>query len=327
MAVYLITGIAGFIGSALARALLQAGDEVRGIDNFSTGRRQNIAEISSRIDLRELDLSQHSADLEKACSGVDFILHHAAVPSVPRSVEDPVGSHRANLDGTLHLLMAARSALARDRRLKRIVYAASSSAYGETPTLPKREDMLPAPISPYAVSKLASELYMQSFYRVYGIETVCLRYFNVFGPRQEPSSQYSGVMPKFISAMLRPEAPAIYGDGEQTRDFTYVDNVVSANLLACAAESSHVAGQTFNIASGQSVSVNQMFTALQQLIGFSGRPRYAPKRSGDILHSLADISRAQSNLGYKVKVDFAAGLRRTVEWYRQTVSVAAGPAR
>jgi nucleoside-diphosphate-sugar epimerase len=327
VAVYLITGIAGFIGSALARALLQAGHTVRGIDNFSTGRRENIAEISSRTDLRELDLSQNSAALEDACSGVDFILHHAAVPSVPRSVADPVGSHRANLDSTLHVLMAARRAAGRDHRLKRLVYAASSSAYGETPTLPKREDMLPAPISPYAVSKLASELYMQSFYRVYGLETVCLRYFNVFGPRQDPSSQYSGVMPKFISAMLRHEAPAIYGDGEQTRDFTYVDNVVSANLLACAAESSKVAGQTFNIASGQRVSVNQMFTSLQQVVGFSGQPQYESARSGDILHSLADISRAQSNLGYKVKVDFAEGLRRTVEWYRQTVSAVAGPAR
>ena len=327
MAVYLITGIAGFIGSALARALLQAGEEVRGIDNFSTGRRENIAEISSRIDLRELDLSQHSSALEDACRGVDFILHHAAVPSVPRSVEDPVGSHRANLDSTLHLLMAARQAAAGNHRLKRVVYAASSSAYGETPTLPKREDMLPAPISPYAVSKLASELYMQSFYRVYGIETVCLRYFNVFGPRQDPSSQYSGVMPKFVARMLRQEAPTIYGDGEQTRDFTYVDNVVSANRLACAAESSKVAGQTFNVAGGQRVSVNQMFTALKQLIGFPGQPAYEPERSGDIRHSLADISRAQSNLGYRVKVDFAEGLRRTVEWYRQTVSVAAGPAR
>ena len=326
MAVYLITGVAGFIGSALARALLQAGDEVRGVDNFSTGRRENIAEISSRIDLRELDLSQHSSALEDACRGVDFILHHAAVPSVPRSVEDPLGSHRANLDGTLHLLMAARQAAA-GHRLKRVVYAASSSAYGETPTLPKREDMRPAPISPYAVSKLAGELYMQSFYRVYGIETVCLRYFNVFGPRQDPSSQYSGVMPKFVARMLRQEAPTIYGDGEQTRDFTYVDNVVSANLLACAAEPSKVAGQTFNVANGQRVSVNQMFAALKQLIGFSGQPDYQPQRSGDILHSLADISRAQSNLGYKVKVDFAEGLRRTVEWYRQTASAGEPGAR
>ena len=226
MAKFLVTGAAGFIGSSLVRALLERGDEVRGIDNFSTGRRENLTEVLGRMDFREADLLDLDA-MHKACAGVDYVLHQAAIPSVPKSVLDPLGSNRANVDGTVNVLVAAR-----DAKVKRVVYAASSSAYGDTPTLPKHEAMTPNPISPYAVAKLASELYMISFYRCYGLETVCLRYFNIFGPRQDPSSPYSGVLAKFSLQMLRGEQPTIFGDGETSRDFTYIDNAVSANLLA-----------------------------------------------------------------------------------------------
>ncbi|MGZ4816750.1 MAG: NAD-dependent epimerase/dehydratase family protein, partial [Terriglobales bacterium] len=220
MSLYLITGIAGFIGSSLARAVLSRGDQVRGVDNFATGNRENISEILNRIDFREADICDLDA-MHKACIGVDFVLHQAAIPSVPKSVLDPLGSNSANIDGTVNVLVAAR-----DAKVKRVVYAASSSAYGDTPTLPKHEEMKPDPISPYAVAKLASEQYMISFYRCYGLETVCLRYFNIFGPRQDPSSPYSGVLAKFITQMLRGEQPTIHGDGEQSRDFTYIDNAV-----------------------------------------------------------------------------------------------------
>ena len=318
--VYLITGIAGFIGSSLAHALLERGETVRGIDNFSTGRRENLADIAGRVDVRELDLSQPSDALHDACRGVDYILHQAALPSVPRSVKDPESSNRANVNGTLNLLIAAKTAYEQDRRLKRIVYAGSSSAYGDTPTLPKSEEMLPNPISPYAVAKLAGELYMQSFYRCYGLETVTLRYFNVFGPRQDPTSQYSGVMSKFITAMLRGEQPTIYGDGTQSRDFTFIENVVSANLLACQAPAEKVAGKVFNIACGDRVDLNQTFAALKKIIGYKGEAAYDAPRAGDIKHSLADITRAKQALGFKVLVGFEEGLRRTVEWYREQVS-------
>ena len=318
--VYLITGIAGFIGSSLAHALLERGETVRGIDNFSTGRRENLADIAGRVDVRELDLSQPSDALHDACRGVDYILHQAALPSVPRSVKDPEGSNRANVNGTLNLLIAAKAAYVQDRRLKRIVYAGSSSAYGDTPTLPKSEEMLPNPISPYAVAKLAGELYMQSFYRCYGLETVTLRYFNVFGPRQDPTSQYSGVMSKFITAMLRGEQPTIYGDGTQSRDFTFIENVVSANLLACQAPAEKVAGRVFNIACGDRVDLNQTFAALKKIIGYKGEAAYDAPRAGDIKHSLADITRAKQALGCKVLVGFEEGLWRTVEWYREQVS-------
>jgi nucleoside-diphosphate-sugar epimerase len=310
MSLYLVTGIGGFIGSSLARALLAQGDQVRGIDNFATGKRENIAEILDRIDFREADLLDLDA-MHKACAGVDFILHQAAIPSVPKSVRDPLGSNRANVDGTLNLLVAAR-----DAKVRRVVYAASSSAYGDTPTLPKQEAMKPDPISPYAVAKLASEQYMISFYRCYGLETVALRYFNVFGPRQDPSSPYSGVLAKFITLMLRGEQPAIFGDGEQSRDFTYIDNAVHANLLACKADAAKAAGQVFNIATGRRTTLNETCKLLQGLTGYSGEPKYGPPREGDIKHSLADISKAEAALGYKPKVDFEEGLRRTVEWYR-----------
>src|SRR6202165_2222534 len=237
MAIYLITGIAGFIGSSLARAIVAQGDNVRGVDNFSTGKRNNIAELLDRIDAREADLLDLEA-MQSACQGVDYVLHEAAIPSVPRSVLNPLESNQANIDGTVNLLVAAR-----DAKVKRVVYADSSSAYGDTPTLPKREDMTPNPISPYAVAKLASEYYMASFWRCYGLETVALRYFNIFGPRQDPTSPYSGVLAKFITQMLAGEQPTIFGDGTQSRDFTYIDNTVEANLLAAKAPASQAAGQ------------------------------------------------------------------------------------
>src|SRR6202140_4676904 len=227
MAKYLVTGAAGFIGSSLVRALLERGDEVRGIDNFATGRRENLAGMLSRIDFREADILDLAA-MKLASAGVDYVLHQAAIPSVPKSVLDPIGSNRANIDGTVNVLVAAR-----DAKVKRVVYAASSSAYGDTPTLPKHERMIPDPISPYAVAKLASEHYLTSFYRCYGLQTVALRYFNIFGPRQDPSSPYSGVLAKFITQRLGGDRPTIFGDGEQSRDFTFIDNAVQANLLAC----------------------------------------------------------------------------------------------
>src|SRR6476661_3455691 len=232
MSTYLVTGVAGFIGSSLARAVLAQGDKVRGIDNFATGKPENLDEIRDRIDFREADLLDLDA-MHRACLGVDFVLHQAAIPSVPKSVLDPLGSNRANVDGTVNILIAAR-----DAKVKRVVYAASSSAYGDTPTLPKHEGMTPNPISPYAVAKLASEYYMTSFFRCYGLETVCLRYFNIFGPKQDPTSPYSGVLAKFITQMLQGEQPTIFGDGEQSRDFTYVENAVDANMLAASAPAS-----------------------------------------------------------------------------------------
>lgn len=311
MSLTLITGIGGFIGSSIARALLARGEQVRGIDNFSTGKRENIAEIHDRIDFRECDILDLDA-MRSACTGADFVLHQAAIPSVPKSVLDPLGSNRANVDGTVNVLVAAR-----DAKVKRVVYAASSSAYGDTPTLPKHEQMRPDPISPYAVAKLASEQYMISFYRCYGLETVCLRYFNIFGPRQDPSSPYSGVLAKFITQMLRGEQPTIFGDGAQSRDFTYIDNAVEANLLACKAPVERVAGQVFNVATGRRVDLNETFKLLQPLTSYQGQPKYAAGRSGDVKHSLADISKAEAGLGYKPAVDFEGGLRRTVEWYRK----------
>jgi UDP-glucose 4-epimerase len=310
MSLYLITGIGGFIGSSLARQLLSRGEQVRGVDNFSTGSRENLTEILGRIDFCEADILDLDA-MHKACAGVDFVLHQAAIPSVPKSVLDPLGSNRANVDGTVNVLVAAR-----DAKVKRVVYAASSSAYGDTPTLPKHEGMKPDPISPYAVAKLASEQYMISFYRCYQLETVALRYFNIFGPRQDPSSPYSGVLAKFITVMLRGEQPAIYGDGEQSRDFTYIDNAVEANLLACNAPAAQAAGQMFNVATGRRVTLNETFKLLQGLTSYSGQPKYGPERGGDIKHSLADISKAKAGLAYEPKVDFEEGLRRTVEWYQ-----------
>lgn len=313
MALYLITGIGGFIGSSIARALLSRGEAVRGLDNFSTGKKENLAEIAGQIEVHEADITDIDA-MHRACKGVDFVLHQAAIPSVPKSVLDPLGSNRANVDGTVNVLIAAR-----DAKAKRVVYAASSSAYGDTPTLPKREGMKPDPISPYAVAKLASEHYMVSFFRCYGLETVCLRYFNIFGPRQDPSSPYSGVLAKFITQMLKGEQPTIFGDGEQSRDFTYIDNAVNANLLACKADASKAAGEVFNVATGRRVTLNETFKALQPLTSYSGQVKYGPARGGDVKHSLADVSKAEAGLGYRPTVDFEEGLRRTVEWHRKEI--------
>ena len=318
MAKYLVTGAAGFIGSSIVRALLEQGDEVRGIDNFETGNRENLADILHRIDFREADILDLDA-MHEACKSVDYVFHEAAIPSVPKSVLDPLGSNRANIDGTVNVLVAAR-----DAKVKRVVYAASSSAYGDTPTLPKQEAMNPNPISPYAVAKLASELYMISFFRCYGLETVCLRYFNIFGPRQDPTSPYSGVLAKFSQQMLRGEQPTIFGDGETSRDFTYIDNAVSANLLACKAPAAECAGRVFNCATGRRVTLNETFEALKGLTGYRGVIKYAPERGGDIKHSLADITLAQKHLGYKVLVNFEDGLRRTVEWYKNQVDQPVG---
>jgi nucleoside-diphosphate-sugar epimerase len=310
MANYLVTGAAGFIGSSLVRALLERGEQVRGIDNFETGRRENLTEVLRRIDFHEADILDLDA-MHRACAGVDYVLHQAAIPSVPKSILDPIRSNRANADGTLNVLVAAR-----DAKVRRVVYAASSSVYGDTPTLPKHEGMTPNPISPYAVAKLASEFYMASFYRCYGLETVALRYFNIFGPRQDPSSAYSGVLAKFSMQMLRGEPPTIFGDGETSRDFTYIDNAVSANLLACSAPAAQCAGRVFNCATGRRITLNETFVALKKLTGYQGGAKYAAERGGDIKHSLADITQAQKHLGYQVLVNFEDGLRRTVEWYK-----------
>ncbi len=310
MAIYLITGIAGFIGSSLARAVLAQGDDVRGVDNFSTGKRNNIVELLDRVDVREADLLDLAA-MKSVCQGMDYVLHEAAIPSVPRSVLNPLESNGANIDGTVNLLVAAR-----DAKVKRVVYAASSSAYGDTPTLPKHEHMPPNPISPYAVAKLASEYYMASFFRCYGVETVALRYFNIFGPRQDPTSPYSGVLAKFITQMLKGEQPTIYGTGDQSRDFTYVDNVIHANLLACKAPATEVAGKVFNVATGTRIDLNEMFRVLKKLTGYPGEVKHGPERAGDVKHSLADLTRAEQHLGYKPQVNFEEGLRRTVDWYR-----------
>lgn len=310
MSSYLITGIAGFIGSTLARGVLAQGDQVRGIDNLSTGKRENIAEIQGQIDLRVADLLDLKS-LQEACRGVDYVLHEAAIPSVPRSVLDPLESNRANIDATANLLVAAR-----DAKVKRVVYAASSSAYGDTPTLPKREDMIPSPISPYAVAKLTGEYYMTSFWRCYGLETVSLRYFNIFGPRQDPASPYSGVLAKFITQMLKQEQPVIFGDGQQSRDFTYVENVVNANMLACQAPASEVAGRVFNVATGTRIDLNETFRMLKKLTGYIGELKYEAERAGDVKHSLADLSLGRKHLRYEPKVGFEEGLQRTIEWYR-----------
>jgi nucleoside-diphosphate-sugar epimerase len=317
MAKYLVTGAAGFIGSSLVQALLARGDEVRGVDNLATGKRENLNEAMQKMDFRLVDILDLDA-MRQACEGMDYVLHQAAIPSVPKSVLDPLGSNRANADGTLSVLVAAR-----DAKVKRVVYAASSSAYGDTPTLPKHEAMTPNPISPYAVAKLTGEYYMTSFFRCYGLETVSLRYFNIFGPRQDPSSQYSGVLAKFSMQMLRGEQPIIFGDGEQSRDFNYIDNAVSANLLACSAPAAECAGRVFNVATGKRATLNETFELLRPLTGYSGTVKHGPERGGDIKHSLADITLAQKHLGYKPLVSFEEGLRRTVEWYRSE-SVATG---
>jgi nucleoside-diphosphate-sugar epimerase len=309
LAKYLVTGAAGFIGRSIAAALLKRGESVRGIDNFITGKRSNLAGLEG-MEFVEGDLTDPQ-QCASACEGVEVVFHEAALASVPRSVADPVGTNLHCVTATLNLLVGARAA-----GVRRVVYAGSSSAYGDTPTLPKREDMLPNPISPYAVAKLAGEQYMRAFWRVYGLETVVLRYFNVFGPFQDPTSHYSGVLAIFCRRMLTGEQPTIYGDGEQSRDFTYIDNVVHANLMAADGAAEKVAGQMMNVATGSKSTLNQTFSILCELTGYKGEPAYLGPRPGDIRDSFADIRRARELLGYSPVVDFREGLRRTVEWYR-----------
>jgi nucleoside-diphosphate-sugar epimerase len=309
LARYLVTGAAGFIGRSIAAALLKRGDTVRGIDNLITGKRANLAGLEA-MKFLEGDLTDPAA-CARACAGVEIVFHEAALASVPRSVADPVATNAHCVNATLNLLVAARAA-----GVRRVVYAGSSSAYGDTPTLPKTEAMLPNPISPYAVAKLAGEHYMRVFTRVFGLETVVLRYFNVFGPYQDPTSHYSGVLAIFCRRMLAGEQPTIFGDGEQSRDFTYIDNVVHANLLASAAPAEKVSGKMMNAATGSRITLNQTFELLSELTGYRGKPAYAEGRAGDIRDSLADIGLAGELLGYKPVVDFREGLRRTVEWYK-----------
>jgi len=308
LATYLITGVAGFIGSHLAEALLERGDAVRGFDNLSTGKIEN---VPRGVDFVEGDLADAEA-VAKVCVGVQGILHEGALPSVPRSVKEPRPSHSANLDGTFNLLEGARAA-----GVKRVLYAASSSAYGNQPGFPRVETMKPEPIAPYPVQKLAGELYMQSYARVYGMETVCLRYFNIFGPRQAVDSPYSGVVAKWARQMLAGEQPAMQGDGEQSRDFTYIANAVSANLLALGADAERVRGRVFNVACGERYSLKRLYEVLAGLTGYAGEAMVVERRAGDIDMSLADVSAAREAFGYQVVVGFEEGLRRTVEWVRQ----------
>lgn len=311
MALYLVTGAAGFIGSNLVRGLLARGEQVRGLDNFATGKPENLAKVQSQIDFREADILDLDA-VRSAMAGVDYVLHQAALGSVPRSIADPARSNRVNVEGTLNVLVAAR-----DAKVQRLVYASSSSVYGDTPTLPKQEDMAPNPISPYSVSKLAAELYVRTFYPVYGLPTVCLRYFNIFGPRQLWDSQYSAVLARFITRMLNGETCTIFGDGEQSRDFTYVENAVSANLLAATAPAEAVAGRFFNVATGTRISLNRAVAALRKLTQYEGTIDHAADRQGDVKHALADIGLAEKHFGYKPLINFDEGLERTVAWYRE----------
>jgi nucleoside-diphosphate-sugar epimerase len=313
MAHYLVTGGAGFIGSHLAEALVGRGDTVRVVDSLVTGKRQNLAHLPA-VEFLHGDLAE--ADVARAAvKGVDYVLHQAAIPSVPRSVEDPVTSNRANIVASLNLLVAAR-----DAKVKRVVYAGSSSAYGNTPTLPKVETMPTAPLSPYALQKLVAEQYCQMFTTLYGLETVTTRYFNVFGPRQDPSSPYSGVISLFISALCEGRQPKIYGDGEHTRDFTFVANVVDGVLKACHAPKA--SGEVINVATGGRISLNHLFKTVRHLVGATVEPIYADPRAGDVKDSQADISKAKALLGYAPSVTFEDGLEQTVAWYRTSMTTA-----
>ena len=309
MNTFLVTGGAGFIGSHLAEALTKRGDAVVVLDDFSTGKRENLAHLAEKVRVIEGSITDPDV-CQQAVAGVDYVLHEAALPSVPRSVEDPLTANDANITGTLNMLVAAR-----DAGVKRFVYAASSAAYGDTPTLPKVETMLPNPLSPYAVGKLTGEMYCEVFHGLYGLETVALRYFNVFGPRQDPESQYAAVIPKFVTLFFQNESPLIHGDGEQSRDFTHVDNVVHANLLACQAPKA-AAGQVFNCACGENMTLNELAGILQELTGSDAAPQHGPPRPGDIKHSTADIAKVRDLLGFEPCVTTRQGLEQVVAWYR-----------
>ena len=305
---YLVTGGAGFIGSNTVDELVRRGHSVVVLDDLSSGKEENLAEIRSKITFVKGSITDLEA-VQKAIHQAEYVIHLAARTSVPRSVKDPLETNKINVEGTLNVLVAAR-----DNKVKRVVFSASSSVYGETPTLPKSEAMQPQPISPYGVSKYAGELYAQTFGRCYGLETVCLRYFNIFGPRQDPDSPYSGVLSRFAAAFLEEQPPVVYGDGEQTRDFTYVDNAVQANLLAC--EAPGAPGGVFNVGTGARVSLNQTLEQLQRISGKKLEVKYEPAREGDIRDSQADITKAREVLGYEPAVVFEEGLERTFEWYR-----------
>ncbi|MCD6288406.1 MAG: SDR family oxidoreductase [Candidatus Hydrogenedentes bacterium] len=306
---YLVTGGGGFIGSNIVHRLLAEGHEVTVLDDFSSGRRENLEDVKESIRLIEGDL-RDSKVLQEALRGQDYCLHQGAVPSVPRSIADPWTTHDVNVNGTLRLLETAR-----DTDISRIVIASSSSVYGDTPTLPKREDMTPRPISPYAVSKMVCEHYASVWTATFGVPVICLRYFNVFGPRQDPTSQYSAVIPLFVSAILNGKPPTIFGDGQTSRDFCYVENVVAANLCACTAPE-EACGQAFNIACGERTTLNELVSEINQLLGTNIEPNYGPDRPGDVKHSLADIGKARELLGYDPQYNFAQGLKLAIDWYR-----------
>ena len=309
MSLMLVTGGAGFIGSHIAERLVELGHEVRVLDNFSTGRRENIQSFEDVIDLVEADVRDVEA-VRRAVEGVEVVFHEAALASVPRSVDDPATSNEVNVRGPLNVLISSR-----DAGVRRVVYASSSSIYGDTPELPKTEEMAPAPASPYAVGKLSGEYYCRVFTKLYGLECVPLRYFNVFGPRQDPRSQYAAVVPIFVSSLLRGAPPTIYGDGEQSRDFTFVANVVDANLMAAEAEDG--VGEVVNVACGTTVTVNELFRRLSSVVGASVDPVYAAPRPGDVRHSYADIGKARRLWGFEPRVGFDEGLERTVAWFRE----------
>lgn len=314
MSTYLVTGGAGFIGSNIVNKLLENGDNVRVLDNFSTGKTKNIESVLEKIECIHADFT----DLEvcrKAVEGVDYVLHQGAIPSVPRSIDDPISTNNANILGTLNMLIASR-----DAGVKRFIYAASSSAYGDSEIMSKVETMPVAPKSPYAIQKLTGEYYCQNFSTIYGLETVCLRYFNVFGPNQDPESVYSAVIPMFIKKMLQGESPVIYGDGTTSRDFTYVENNVDANLKACLAGDECV-GQVINIACGIEISLNELVEKINKVLGTDIKPEYKEERKGDVKHSLADITKASKLLNYKPVIDFDEGLEKTIEFYRRTLNI------
>jgi UDP-N-acetylglucosamine 4-epimerase len=303
----LVTGGAGFIGSHIVERLVKEGYEVKVLDNFSTGRRENLAAVAAQIEIIEGDIRDFPAVCQ-AVRSCDVIFHEAALCSVVRSVEKPQDTNTVNIDGTLNVLLAAR-----DERVKRVVCASSSSVYGDTPALPKKETQTPAPASPYAVTKLTGELYCRNFFRLFGLETFSLRYFNVFGPRQDPNSAYAAVIPRFISALLKGEPPVIEGDGQQSRDFSYIDNIVEANIAAMKAQAGF--GEAFNVACGQSTTITQLAEHLAQLLGVSVQPVHVQPRPGDVRHSLADISKAEALLSYRLRVDSITGLKYTADWY------------